>query len=134
MARNNQGYKKENEQFLIEIAKREGVTSLAGGVLYEVISTGKGSSPRSVNAVATVYYKGTLINGKVFDDNTRKDYPDAFRINELIAGWQIALLRMHVGDKWRVYIPARLGYGDQFITGIPKNSTLIFEIELTSCA
>lgn len=130
----NTNYKRENEDFILDVSKREGVMPLAGGVFYEILETGEGMRPVNVNSIATVYYKGTLINGKVFDDNTGQGYPDAFRIGELIAGWQIALLRMRVGDKWRIYVPAKHGYGAQSVPGIPRHSTLIFEIMLAGCA
>ncbi len=124
-------YKQQNESFLETIAREPGVKQLAGGVMYQPLKTGEGASP-AANSIVSVYYKGTLINGKVFDDNTRQGYPDAFRLNELIAGWQIALRQMRTGDQWRIYIPAKLGYGSMSTPGIPKNSTLIFEIELVS--
>ena len=78
----------------------------------------------------SVYYKGMLTSGKVFDDNTQQGYPDAFRLADLITGWQIALTQMCPGDKWRIYVPAEVGYGATYVAGIPKHSTLIFEIEL----
>lgn len=128
-----QEYKKLNEEFLDEVAKREGIKMLSQGILCEVLKTGEGAMPKMQNIVS-VYYKGSLINGRTFDDNTAQGYPDAFRLSELIKGWQIALTQMHVGDKWRIYIPSELGYGSRGTDGIPKNSTLIFEIELVSVA
>ncbi len=125
-------YKEENKAFLQQ-KEQEGVKPLAAGVLYEVLQVGEGPSPTLSNIVS-VYYRGMLINGKVFDDNTTQGYPDAFRLNELIDGWKIALTRMSVGDKWRIYVPASLGYGSMATAGIPKHSTLIFEIELVGIA
>ncbi|MBQ1184848.1 MAG: FKBP-type peptidyl-prolyl cis-trans isomerase, partial [Muribaculaceae bacterium] len=93
----------------------------------------KGPSPR-MSSVVMVYYKGMLSNGKVFDDNTRQSYPDAMRLKDLIVGWHIALQKMKVGDKWTIYIPSKFGYGSRAMKGIPKNSTLIFEIELCGIA
>lgn len=106
---------------------------LAAGVLYEVMQRGDGIFP-TLGSIVSVYYKGMLINGKVFDDNTTQGYPDAFRLNDLIDGWKIALTRMQVGDKWRIYVPSSLGYGAISTPGIPKYSTLIFEIELVGIA
>jgi peptidylprolyl isomerase len=125
-------YKEENEAFL-HMKAQEGVEPLVAGVLHEVLQVGEGPSPTLSNIVS-VYYKGMLINGKVFDDNTMQGYPDAFRLNDLIDGWKIALTRMQVGDKWRIYVPASLGYGAISTPGIPKHSTLIFEIELVGIA
>lgn len=124
-------YKLENEEFLRELAEREGIKTLPKGILYEVMQEGAGKSP-STNSLVSVFYKGKLISGKVFDDNTRQGYPDAFRLRDLITGWQIALTQMHVGDKWRIYLPAEMGYGSRGTHGIPGHSVLIFEIELVS--
>lgn len=66
----------------------------------------------------------------MFDDSSRQACPPAFRVRELIAGWQIALCRMHEGDCWKIYVPANLGYGSRTSGPIPGNSTLIFDIEL----
>ncbi|MBQ8866235.1 MAG: FKBP-type peptidyl-prolyl cis-trans isomerase [Bacteroidaceae bacterium] len=132
MSKKQQLYKEENEAFLQQKVQ-EGVKPLAAGVLHEVLQVGEGPSPTLSNIVS-VYYRGMLINGKVFDDNITQGYPDAFRLNELIDGWKIALTRMSVGDKWRIYVPASLGYGSMATAGIPKHSTLIFEIELVGIA
>jgi peptidylprolyl isomerase len=125
-------YKEENEAFL-RMKEQEGMQPLAAGVLYEVMQRGDGIFP-TLGSIVSVYYKGMLINGKVFDDNTTQGYPDAFRLNDLIDGWKIALTRMQVGDKWRIYVPSSLGYGAISTPGIPKYSTLIFEIELVGIA
>ena len=130
MAKNNkEKYRIENLDFLEDKKEEEGVKSLAQGVLYEVINSGDGKQA-NLRSIVSVYYKGELINGKVFDDNTKQGYPDAFRLNELITGWQIAIPQMKEGDKWRIYIPSELGYGKRGTHGIPGDSTLVFEIEL----
>ncbi len=124
-------YKQQNESFLQTVALEPDVKQLSRGIMYQVLKPGEGASPAD-NSIVSVYYKGSLINGKVFDNNTQQGYPDAFRLNELIVGWQIALRQMKAGDKWKIYIPSELGYGSQGTSGIPRNSTLIFEIELVS--
>lgn len=130
MAKNNkEKYRIENLDFLEDKKDDEGVKSLAQGVLYEVINSGDGKQA-NLRSIVSVYYKGELINGKVFDDNTKQGYPDAFRLNELITGWQIAIPQMKEGDKWRIFIPSELGYGKRGTHGIPGDSTLVFEIEL----
>ena len=122
-------YKEENIEFLRRKATEEGVHKTAQGILYEVLQSGSG--PRAtLRSIVSVYYKGMLINGDVFDDNTTQSYPDAFRLSDLIVGWQIALTQMCVGDKWRIYVPSQVGYGAMSVAGIPKHSTLVFEIEL----
>lgn len=123
--------KLKNEQFLESKKAEDGVSELRGGVLYRVLSSGdpdsKVPNPRSV---VTCHYKGSTINGRVFDETFSKKVPAAFRVNELISGFQIALVNMHVGDHWEVYIPSEMGYGSRGAGDIPKNATLIFEIKL----
>ncbi|MCQ2195188.1 MAG: FKBP-type peptidyl-prolyl cis-trans isomerase [Paludibacteraceae bacterium] len=127
-------YKQENKQFLAEIKQQEGVKELKNGVLYKVVASGNGSGIVQPYSVVTCHYKGTLINGRIFDNSYSRNYPEAFRVNELIEGFQLALLNMHVGDHWIVYIPSEMGYGKRSSGDIPGNSTLIFEIELFSIA
>lgn len=127
MAKNN--YKEDNKAYLKQKASEQNVHTTAQGVLYEVLQQGEGNRA-NIRSIVSVYYKGMLIDGTVFDDNTRQGYPDAFRLADLITGWQIALTQMCPGDKWRIYVPAEVGYGATYVSGIPKHSTLIFEIEL----
>lgn len=128
MAKGN--YKEKNIEFLKNKANEEGVHKTAQGVLYEVLKSTGSCTKATVRSIVSVYYKGMLIDGSVFDDNTTQGYPDAFRLADLITGWQIALTQMHEGDKWRIYVPSEVGYGAASVVGIPKHSTLIFEIEL----
>lgn len=126
-------FKKDNQYFLVSKSHESDVKSLSDDILYKVLNTGDGPSP-TLDSIVSVYYKGMLISGKVFDDNTDGGCAEALRLKNLIAGWQIALVHMHVGDKWEIYIPSDLGYGKDGSVGIPKNSTLIFEIELVDVA
>ena len=124
-------YKQRNEAFLADKAKEEGVGCLRGGVLYKVLQSGDGGNTPTPRSVVTCHYKGSLINGKVFDNSFARKCPEAFRVNDLISGFQIALVNMHEGDHWEVYIPSNMGYGERGAgRDIPGNSTLIFEIQL----
>ncbi|MBQ8365019.1 MAG: FKBP-type peptidyl-prolyl cis-trans isomerase [Bacteroidaceae bacterium] len=129
----NNEYKMRNEAFMEALRKgEEELYEISQGVLCKIIKHGEGDRcPRSGNVV-TVHYKGTLINGKVFDSSYERGYPEAFRVNELITGWQIALTQMHVGDHWMVYIPWEMGYGKKGCGNIPGYSTLVFEMELVA--
>ena len=130
MAKNSkEEYKEENDKFLTYVAQRPDVKELYNGILYRVLASGSGKSPNA-GSVVSVFYKGTLVSGRVFDSNMSAKVPDAFRLRDLIVGWQIALKNMREGDKWVVYIPATYGYGKRGTHGIPGNSTLIFEIKL----
>ena len=123
-------YKFKNEQYLESLRTEEEVKELAAGVLYRTLETGQGSTSPRLNSVVSVHYKGTLINGREFDNSWKRNCPEAFRLNEVIEGWQIALLRMHPGSRWIVYIPYTMGYGTRTSGPIPAYSTLIFEVEL----
>lgn len=112
-------------------SKENDIHALEGGVLYKVLKSGDGVQAKP-SSVVSVYYKGKTIDGKVFDDDTQQGYPDVFRLSELIEGWKIAIPKMHVGDKWEIFIPWDKGYGAHGEDGIPKFSTLIFEIELVA--
>jgi FKBP-type peptidyl-prolyl cis-trans isomerase FklB len=76
-------------------------------------------------------YVGTLINGHEFDSSQKHGQPAEFPVTGVIPGWTEALQLMKVGSKWKLFIPANLGYGDQGAGEIiAPGSTLIFEIEL----
>lgn len=122
-------YKLKNDTFFEEMRCAEGVQSL-GGILYKVVNKGDGKGGVKMNSVVTVHYRGTLVDGREFDNSWKRGCPEAFRVNGLIEGFSIALLNMHVGDRWIVYIPQELGYGRRTSGPIPGNSVLIFEIEL----
>jgi FKBP-type peptidyl-prolyl cis-trans isomerase len=81
----------------------------------------------------TCYYKGQLINGKVFDA-TEPGFPANFTVNQLIPGWTEALELMREGDRWQLVVPANLAYGERGAGdgNIPPNQTLVFDLELLS--
>ena len=123
-------YKQKNIQFLKDLSTEEGICSLPCGVYYKVLQSGEGKSTPTVRSIVSVHYKGSLIDGKEFDNSYKRNCPEAFRLCEVIDGWQLALQQMHVGDKWIIYIPYELGYGNKASGPIPAFSTLVFEVEL----
>jgi FKBP-type peptidyl-prolyl cis-trans isomerase FklB len=116
--------------FLAENGKREGVTTTASGLQYEILVAGDGATPGIADTVTT-HYQGKLIDGSVFDSSLSRS-PASFPLNRVISGWTEALQLMPVGSKWRLFIPPELAYGSRGVPGIPSNSTLIFEVELIS--
>jgi FKBP-type peptidyl-prolyl cis-trans isomerase FklB len=123
---------KEGEAFLTANAKKEGVKTTASGLQYRVSKSGAGKSPKATDSVK-VHYHGTLIDGTVFDSSIERGMPITFAVNGVIAGWTEALQLMKEGDKWTLYIPSKLAYGERGPGGkIGPNSTLIFEVELLS--
>ncbi len=115
--------------FLVQNAERPGVITLASGLQYEVVSQGDGATPDASSTVRT-HYEGTLIGGEVFDSSYKRGEPAEFPVGGVIAGWTEALQLMREGDKWRLFIPPELAYGERAAGSIPPHSTLIFDIEL----
>lgn len=130
MKQNRQEYVRENQEWLEAKSLEEGVKALPKGVLYRVLQSGPetGKKPTPLSVVVC-HYVGRTIDGKCFDTSLG-GCPFACRLRDLVEGWVIALQQMHKGDKWELYIPAELGYGNISQPGIPAGSTLIFEIEL----
>lgn len=127
-----EAYKKENEDWLENNKKQEGVITTASGLQYKVITEGKGEMPASREDVFTVKYAGRLIDGTEFDNSEKHgDGTATFSPSGVIAGWGEALMMMPVGSKWQIYVPQSLGYG---MSGAGKTikpySTLIFDLEV----
>ena len=122
---------KKGVEYLEANAKREGVVTTASGLQYEVLVEGKedGKSPTATDLVRC-HYKGTLIDGKVFDSSYDAGKPIVFSLNQVIRGWTEGLQYMKEGAKYRFVIPYQLGYGAYGVSTIPPYSTLIFEVEL----
>jgi FKBP-type peptidyl-prolyl cis-trans isomerase FklB len=105
--------KKEGEAFLAGNKTKEGVVSLPSGLQYKILRSGDGPSPKGTDTVET-NYRGTLINGTEFDSSYKRGQ------------------LMKVGDKWQLFVPPELAYGERGAGPIGPNSTLIFEVELLS--
>ena len=120
----------EGEAFLSANKTKEGVVTLPSGLQYRVIKKGSGPSPKLTDKVTT-HYRGTLIDGTEFDSSYSRNQPATFPVNGVIPGWTEALQLMHKGDKWQLFIPSELAYGNRAVGDkIKPGSTLIFEIEL----
>jgi FKBP-type peptidyl-prolyl cis-trans isomerase FklB len=111
---------------------RKEVITLPNGIQYEVIKSADSITAKPmVSDNVTVNYVGTLIDGKEFDNSYKRGQPATFRVTGVIRGWTEILQLMHVGDKWRVYIPTELAYNLNPPTpAIPPGAALIFEIAL----
>jgi len=116
--------------FLAENAKQPGVITTESGLQYKVLTSGDGKQPTAEDTVTT-HYRGTLIDGREFDSSYKRNTPASFPVKGVIKGWTEALQLMHVGDKWQLFVPSELAYGESKRSElIEPNSTLIFEIEL----
>ena len=122
-------WKKQCEDYMAEIAKKEGIQELGDGVYYEVITEGTGAIPTDTSRVS-VNYEGKLLNDTIFDSSYERNEPAKFRCSQVIPGWTKALTKMPVGSTWMVYIPQEQAYGDRKAGKITPFSCLIFKIEL----
>ena len=121
---------KAGQEFLAANKQKSGVTELASGLQYEIITAGTGAKPTAFNTV-TCHYHGTLIDGTIFDSSVQRGKPASFPLSQVIKGWTEGVQLMPTGSKWRFFIPPNLGYGERGAGGsIGPNSTLIFEVEL----
>ncbi len=124
--------KETGAAFLKENAAKPGVTTLPEGIQYEVLKEGTGNQPAIADTVLA-HYKGSLLDGKEFDNSFKRGQPFKAPLRSLIQGWQIAIPLMKEGSHWRLWIPSDLAYGDRGAGGaIPGGATLIFEVELIS--
>jgi FKBP-type peptidyl-prolyl cis-trans isomerase len=119
-----------NTRFLADYAARPGVKKLPDGLMYRVLKAGTGPQVQKDSDVVTVYYKGALISGKVFDQ-TKPEEPLQIQAGAVIPGWVEALKLMKTGDTWELAIPPELAYGaDGKGDAIPPNQALVFTISL----
>lgn len=116
--------------FMEENKKNPNIHTLPSGLQYEILKEGNGKQPKATDKVKCDY-EGTLIDGTMFDSSIKRGQPAVFGVNQVIPGWVEALQLMSEGAKWRLYIPAELGYGAQGAGEmIPPHSALIFDVEL----
>lgn len=120
----------EGQKFLDDNKKKEGIQVTSTGLQYKIIKSGDGATPKATSEVS-VHYEGKLTNGKVFDSSIQRGQPASFPLNRVIPGWTEALQRMKVGDKWQLFIPSNLAYGEEGRAPvIGPNEVLVFEVEL----
>jgi FKBP-type peptidyl-prolyl cis-trans isomerase FklB len=127
----SQKNKAEGEAFLAKNAKTEGITVLPDGLQYRVIQAGTGAIP-TTNDLVFIKYRGRRIDGTEFGHHDRF----LTRVDGGLKGWQDALQRMRVGSKMEIFVPPALAFGEEGepYLQIEPDSTLIYELELTSIA
>ncbi len=117
------------QEFFDTIIGQPGIQGLATGLHFEILEPGNDERPTAKDNVR-VHYKGTFLDGRVFDSSYDRNEPSEFKLTNVIPAWTQGLPLIGVGGKMKLYVPARLGYGDEGRSGIPPASALIFEIEL----
>jgi FKBP-type peptidyl-prolyl cis-trans isomerase FklB len=123
---------KEAQAFLDQNKAKPGVKTTASGLQYEVVTEGKGESPKATDKV-TVHYRGTLPDGTEFDSSYSRNEPATFPVNGVIPGWVEALQLMKPGAKYKLVIPPALAYAERGAgQDIGPNQVLLFDVELIS--
>jgi FKBP-type peptidyl-prolyl cis-trans isomerase FkpA len=125
-----EGTRKAGEEFLARNRGVRGVVTQPSGLQYQVLRQGAGRRPMATDRVR-VHYRGTLLDGTVFDSSYERGQAAEFGLRQVIAGWTEGLTLMPIGAKYRFWIPSGLAYGRQGQPpAIPPNSVLMFEVEL----
>ena len=131
-ARSAQAFNKQkaaSAAYLTKMAAEPGAEKTASGLVYREITPGTGASPKPADTVK-VNYRGTLIDGTVFDSSYKRNEPASFPLNGVIPCWTEGLQKMKVGGKSSLVCPSDLAYGDAGRPSIPGGAALTFEIEL----
>jgi FKBP-type peptidyl-prolyl cis-trans isomerase FklB len=127
VAEDNKG---QGEAFLAANQAKPGVTVLPSGVQYKVLRASKGKTPGDGNMIVC-RYRGTLIDGAVFDKSENKK-PSVLRVSTLLPGLKQAVKLMGAGAKWQIVIPPQLAYGEQGNRGVGANAVLVYDMEIVS--
>jgi len=103
------------------------------GIYIVTTKKGTGAQPQPMQTV-TVHYTGKLLDGTVFDSSVKRGEPFSFMLGarQVIPGWEVAVSKMHVGEKATVLIPSDFAYGERGNYAIPPFSPLVFDIEVLS--
>ena len=116
--------------FAAKAAKEKGAVKTASGLVYKSLVEGKGEKPAATSTVK-VNYKGSLIDGTVFDASEKHGGAATFPLNRVIPCWTEGVQLMKVGGKAQLVCPPSIAYGDRGAPGaIPPGATLVFEVEL----
>lgn len=117
---------RQGDDFWTKSLRDSDIQTTASGVKYKVLTPGSGPHPTDTD-IALIGYEGRLPSGVVFDKNPQVPNP----VNQFVPGFTEALKLMSKGEKMRIWIPSKLGYGAEAKGPIPANSNLIFEVTLT---
>ena len=121
--------KEKAEAFFAANAEKDSIQVTESGLQYKIIEPGSDLKPVNDKDTIWVNYKGTLLNGDVFDESNGE--PVRLFLNRVVKGWSDGLKLIGEGGKIQLFVPAELGYGEYGTRGIEPNSALIFDVELT---
>ncbi|MBD3322857.1 MAG: hypothetical protein GF350_17290 [Chitinivibrionales bacterium] len=120
----------EQDAFLTENKSKDDVVTTESGLQYKVMRKGTGPKPSASDKVK-VHYKGSLLDGKVFDSSYKRRQPAVFQVDGVIKGWSEALQLMKEGAMYKLWVPSELAYGERGAgSQIGPNTMLVFEVEL----
>ena len=122
-----------SEQLVFLQEKFGAMETTPSGLHYKIVQPGTGEARPSRANLVSVHYRGTFLDGRVFDDSLAKGRPFQFRVGvgHVIKGWDQAVVEMRRGEKRLVVVPYWLGYGvGGKIPYILPRATLVFDIEL----
>lgn len=121
----------EGRAFLSKNAHAPGVVVTHDGLQYRILHSGPatGLKPKLADEVK-VNYEAKLLSGQVVDSSYDRGQPTVMTVRDLIPGWQEALQLMRPGDEWLIYLPAKLGYGDNGAGMVPPGAVLMFKLDL----
>lgn len=122
--------KQKGEKFLEANGKKSDIVTTESGLQYKIIEPGNDVKPGPQDTV-WVRYKGTLLDGTVFDEVPEDAEPIRLMLNRVVSGWTEGLQLIGEGGKIDLYLPSELGYGEQGNQAIGPNSVLNFNVELT---
>jgi FKBP-type peptidyl-prolyl cis-trans isomerase FkpA/FKBP-type peptidyl-prolyl cis-trans isomerase FklB len=125
---------KLSDAFFAKNAAEPGVKTTASGLQYQELRAGKGAAPKAGDTVK-VNYVGTLLDGTQFDSTYAIDHAATLALNQVMPGWSEGVQLMTVGSKYKLWVPAKLAYGEHGEPGqIEPNAPLVFEVELLEIA
>ncbi len=99
------------------------------GLYYRILDEGNGGRKIRFNDRVTFSYRGSFLNGNVFQTIHPQD-PITFHVRELIAGWQDGLMLLKEGGEIELIIPPHLAYGKKKTELIPANSIVKYQLKV----
>ncbi|HEY2684759.1 MAG TPA: FKBP-type peptidyl-prolyl cis-trans isomerase [Steroidobacteraceae bacterium] len=118
-------------EFLAKNIRQAGIKTLPSGLQYRVLEAGDAKAPPLVPTdIVNLRYRAELADGTVLDRSESHAQPPVFRVDSVIPAWRDALLAMHPGDKWQIYVPPEMGYGANSPPPLPPGALIVYQLDL----
>lgn len=105
-------------------------TILPSGLALQVLEKGSGTAHPSASNRVSMHYSAWTATGKLFETTVTSGQPGTFQLGSLLPGWREGVLRMVVGEKARLWLPASLAYGEKPASRKQPAGSLVFDVEL----